>query len=161
MPHGRNYNESLDPDDLIRSLNEEKKPVPQPEKPTTPEPMPQAEEPVSQDRKKVPGKEKKEKVAAAAKREKKKPAGNVPKKMMGIYFPEDTHRKLKMAALQQDVYLTDMISSLCEDALLYTYRCNEASCGMDFVLRSSIAGPAPAPKCCPFCGSSRTSHCKY
>ena len=146
-----------DLDALMKSLNGEA--VQETEKEPTAKAAVDSVEPAPQEKKKTPAKERKEKAApAAAKRERKKSGSEAPKKMMGIYFTEEMHRRLKIAALQKGEYLTDMISSVCEDALQYTYRCNDAACGMDFVLRSSIAGPAPAPKCCPYCAGTRISH---
>lgn len=66
----------------------------------------------------------------------------------------DDHFRLKMMCLYNRFSMTDFLEELCLDAMDHSYRCRNAACNCEFIVRPSSTD-ADAELRCPACGNQK------
>lgn len=110
----------------------------------------------------VPAKQQKEKKRTAAPAKQSKAGRPRKEKMDEIREEQQTvfrmqtgdHFRLKMMCLSNRFSMTDFLEELCLDAMDHSYRCRNAACNCEFIVRPSSTD-ADAELRCPACGNQK------
>ena len=76
------------------------------------------------------------------------------KKLLGFYLDTQDHFRLKLACMNRNVSMTELVTGVTMDALEFTYVCTNPACRSSFVMRSSVEGDPEKPNHCPCCNAA-------